>query len=46
MKKNEKKFMRSSIRKAIRLVANLPVAKAYNKPYKKLVELSLQYSSK
>ena len=43
MKKNEKKFMRDSIRKAIRLV---PIAKAYNKPYKKLVELSLQYSSK
>lgn len=46
MKKNEKKFMRDSIRKAIRLVANLPIAKAYNKPYKKLVELSLQCSSK
>lgn len=46
MKKNEKKFMRDSIRKAIRLVANLPIAKAYNKSYKKLVELSLQYSSK
>lgn len=41
MKKNEKKFMRSSIRKAIRLVA-----KAYNKPYKRLVELGSQYSSK
>ena len=44
--KNEKKFMRNSIRKAIRLVANLPVAKAYNKPYKRLVELGSQYSSK
>ena len=41
MKKNEKKFMRSSIRKAIRLVAN-----PYNKPYKRLVELGSQYSSK
>ena len=39
MKKNEKKFMRSSI-------PNLPVAKAYNKPYKRLVELGSQYSSK
>lgn len=46
MKKNEKKFMRNSIRKAIRLVANLPVAKAYNKSYKRLVELGSQYNSK
>lgn len=46
MKKNEKKFMRNSIRKAIRLVVNLPIAKAYNKPYKRLVELGSQYNNK
>lgn len=46
MKRNEKKYIKSIISRAKRQVANLPIAKAYNKTYNRLVKIELQYNYK